>query len=74
MIKNLGFGPDATHTQDLHDPNSKLISAETKFPLIHPLQISLDEKYADFYATHVFQRSLWIDFKSIIKRIIYWSF
>jgi hypothetical protein len=72
MIKNLGFGPDATHTQNLDDPNSKLISNETHFPLVHPAQIAIDEQFAQYYAKKVFKKNSWIDFKYIIKRLIKW--
>jgi hypothetical protein len=72
MIKNLGFGPEATHTQDLNDPNSKLVAVETQFPLVHPKDIIIDELYAKFYALKVFKYNAWIDFKYIIKRLIKW--
>ena len=36
LIKNIGFGPEATHTFQEHELYRELIFSDLKFPLIHP--------------------------------------
>jgi hypothetical protein len=45
LIKNIGFGINATHTTDIFNPIFKLKTHEIKFPLNHPHHKNIDLKY-----------------------------
>ena len=49
LIKNLGFGPHATHTTYADNPLGKLEVGELSFPLHHPSAIGYDENYEEEY-------------------------
>lgn len=49
LIKNIGFGKDATHTKSLFNPFSKITQREINFPLVHPLKIEVNRKYDSIY-------------------------
>jgi hypothetical protein len=55
LIKNIGFGTNATHTTDV---NSKQAFLETTpiLPLIHPEQIKIDEEADYYYFTNYWSR------------------
>jgi hypothetical protein len=36
LVRNIGFGADATHTFNLHDKKAKVYEQEIEFPLRHP--------------------------------------
>lgn len=62
MISNVGFGEGATHT---HQPEMKGIYAnpmDTKFPLIHPELIGIDEAADD--------RIEWVSFSGMDERML----
>jgi hypothetical protein len=56
LVKNIGFGPDATHTKTL-GRYSNLDAEEIEFPLIHPNKISID-KGADKFTYYVHFREV----------------
>lgn len=47
LIKNIGFGVNATHTFDITNPATKIDVKNLIFPLKHPLNIIEDPKYVD---------------------------
>jgi hypothetical protein len=42
LIRNLGFGPEATHTHDGNDVRSRASLGEVCFPLVHPERLERD--------------------------------
>jgi hypothetical protein len=50
MIRNLGFGSDATHTLDPGARLAKLKVSETVFPLVHPDGRMVEQKYDDIHS------------------------
>ena len=36
LIKNIGFGEDATHTLNVNHKNAQMVAEEMEFPLRHP--------------------------------------
>lgn len=56
LIKNLGFGPHATHTTYADNPLGKLEVGELSFPLQHPLVIVHNENYEE-----VFIKKIWFN-------------
>lgn len=54
LVTNIGFGPDATHTQS-HDPGQHLLPARPMtFPLVHPAVVTLNHAADDYSQAHVF--------------------
>lgn len=52
LVKNIGFGPDATHTKGASTRLSVMRAEEIEFPLKHPTQISRHasaDSYADIH-------------------------
>lgn len=45
LIRNLGFGPDATHTRDPRSPVADLATSVLHFPLRHPPCVAVDRAY-----------------------------
>ncbi|HTK18630.1 MAG TPA: hypothetical protein VL442_03935 [Mucilaginibacter sp.] len=45
LVRNIGFGPDATHTTSSTGSYSNLKAQQIKFPLKHPVNIKVDKKY-----------------------------
>lgn len=64
LVKNIGFGPDATHTKK-SAIYSNLLAHEIKFPLIHPKTIRINRK-ADTFTHYVH----FLDVK--YPRLIWW--
>jgi len=51
LVKNIGFGPGATHTGDTNGPYANLVIKQMAFPLKHPTKIKIDKKYlSDSYS------------------------
>jgi hypothetical protein len=82
LVKNIGFGKNATHTFDRKAKYAFLRTEKMEFPLIHPEKIERN-KQADLftYRNHLngsrlamFKETIWslipVSFKNIIKRII----
>ena len=74
LVKNIGYGPDATHSQD---PNSYFANVPTHdmaFPLRHPASIQRNYEADEFIQTNLFG-VVDVDtrlkkFKRLIKRLI----
>jgi len=45
LVSNIGFGPEATHTKDAESNAANLPAGELKFPLLHPANVMLGEKF-----------------------------
>ena len=45
MVKNIGFGPDATHNKEKNNYYSKLTFLNIAFPLEHPLFFVPSKQY-----------------------------
>ncbi len=45
LVKNIGFGPGATHTSDADSPYAKLEIHHMKFPVKHPQKTGIDREY-----------------------------
>jgi hypothetical protein len=72
LIKNIGFGSEATHTTEI---NSKLCveTQEMPIPLNHPLVMLSNNVYDDYLYNEIFQwKPLWkkmLDIKYVFSRI-----
>lgn len=44
LVSNLGWGQDATHTHDLHDPRACMKTDSISFPLQHPGSLEADDQ------------------------------
>lgn len=53
LVSNIGFGPDATHTQDAADPRSCLATHCLTWPLIHPRNLASWEQADRAYLARV---------------------
>ena len=59
MLRNIGFGPDATHTKSRRHTLARLRSKSLARPLRHPAEIKPNAKYDNelaWYRTHDFRR------------------
>lgn len=63
MIKNIGFGADATHTFDVNSQCSNSEIGDVKFPLAHNFSVQNSLLISDFYDRNVFAR------KDILTRV-----
>lgn len=45
LIKNIGFGDDATHTKNRFSPDARLATAPLPFPLVHPVAVERSEPH-----------------------------
>jgi hypothetical protein len=74
LVKNLGFGKDATHTQSKKDKRSNMIIKDINFPLKHQLNIIRDKKSDDRYFNNFlrlnFLRLNYITIKIALKSFI----
>ena len=69
LVKNLGFGEDATHTHRKKDKRADMAIFEMDFPLRHPKFIIRDKVSDDrFFKTFI--RSRFTLLKTIAKRLI----
>jgi hypothetical protein len=64
MIKNIGFGSDATHTFDVSSKCSNSRIGDVKFPLVHNFRVKNSPLISDFYDRNVFFR------KRILSRML----
>jgi hypothetical protein len=48
LVENIGFGPEATHTQDSNSYLNNLLLEEINFPLCHPKTLIRDSKADDY--------------------------
>ncbi|MEK6805807.1 MAG: hypothetical protein AABY95_04085 [Pseudomonadota bacterium] len=55
MVRNIGWGPEATHTPNPLDPRADIAVAEMKFPLNHPTDVQTDPAY-DIHAMNMWAR------------------
>jgi hypothetical protein len=69
LVKNIGFGKDATHTQSEDAPIAKLKLNSLIFPLKHPKEIRIDRK-ADLFTFYSFYSRNENQLLSFIKRIL----
>lgn len=68
LVKNIGFGPGATHTAELDGPYAKLETRPIAFPLKHPAKIQVDKSY--LRAIYRFVSGYNKSFAGIVK---YWT-
>jgi hypothetical protein len=45
LVRNIGFGPDATNTSEVDGPYSNMELRQMEFPLKHPPELKPDKKY-----------------------------
>lgn len=62
LVKNIGFGPDATHTTEVNEQISFRESTAMQFPLQHPSGIAVDEKDEE--------RIEWVMYSGMTKRMM----
>lgn len=67
LIKNIGFGEDATHTYDINSTNANQETFEITFALRHPKNTDFNEKLNRFYDVHEFYLPIFLI--RIINRI-----
>lgn len=69
MIRNLGFGEDATHTHSKNDKRADMIMYDIKLPLLHPPFVIRD-KISDnkFFKEYIYSLKNLI--KNLIKKVI----
>lgn len=60
LVQNIGFGQDATHTQDASHPLASRLAVSLSFPLHHPPECTRDEALD--------QRIEWILFSGMVRR------
>ncbi len=53
LVKNLGFGENATHTKDEHNPAAQIEIFCISVPLTHPLKVRNDVSYEETYVKWV---------------------
>lgn len=58
LVKNIGFGPDATHTANPFSTSSNLETHELSFPLRHPNNRLINTERDNFMELQVFQRGI----------------
>lgn len=62
LVKNLGFGEDATHTQDINSKSAKMEAMEIDLPLKHPpfmiRDITSDKKYFKEFIRDTFKQKV----------------
>ena len=69
LIKNIGFGSDATHTFADDKYKSNLLISEMKFPLKYPENLEVDRN-ADLFITKNWFQATWVGLaKSIILKL-----
>lgn len=54
LVKNIGYGFDATHATPLDHPLSKLEAEEISFPLVHPVVMQQDSLADDILSKNVY--------------------
>lgn len=54
LIKNIGFGQDATHTKS-NSPLSNITTHPMKFPLVHPRDIQVDNFFDEIESKKMYQ-------------------
>jgi hypothetical protein len=64
LVRNIGFGPDATHTPDVSSEIADLQCESLTFPLRHPVMIAPDSRY-DEQISSVFYRIRADDIESV---------
>ncbi len=74
LVKNIGYGPNATHSTDPNSYFANVPTHELKFPLIHPKKITRNYEADIFIQKNLFGKievpSQWKKFKRLIKKAI----
>lgn len=70
MIKNIGFGEDATHTMSEEDKHANLNSHEISFPLNHMKIILTRQKFDSLIFKNSFFLSFFTRIKNLAKRFL----
>jgi len=52
LVRNIGFGEDATHTTDADHPRGKLEARSLEFPLRHPATVARDRPFERLVIQH----------------------
>jgi len=68
LVENIGFNIDGTHTSKTDGKISILKRYQLNFPLVHPQQKALNEKYLRFLYRHLYKPNWLINFLKKIKR------
>jgi hypothetical protein len=66
LVKNIGFGEDATHTFD-PDSEAAFIETDAIFPIKHPKQIRVSDKADSYIFSHYFDKRSSLNFLEKIK-------
>ena len=70
LIRNIGFGPDSTHTKNRNDIRRNVSTSEIKFPLSHPNYIFMDKIQDQLHMESFGDHSIYNRIKRRIKRMI----
>ncbi|MEE4247624.1 MAG: hypothetical protein V2I33_19645, partial [Kangiellaceae bacterium] len=70
LIKNIGFGKDATHTKDSEHKLSKIEYKTIKFPLVHNTKISNSQLYEKQYLKKIGYNYTYEPILSLIFKIV----
>lgn len=70
LVRNIGFGPEGTHTVSLKDPRNKDTARDIQFPLHHPPFIMLDgRRDAEYFRRYIGATPL-IRIKKAVKQML----
>ncbi|MES9876487.1 MAG: hypothetical protein ABW162_10035 [Candidatus Sedimenticola sp. PURPLELP] len=69
LVRNIGFGPDATHTRDGNSTVSNLPLLEIEFPLRHPSSITQDIDTDKWDNRYRYEITTWNYTKHLLKKI-----
>ena len=67
MIKNIGFGENATHTKNNEDSRAEMMALEIEFPLKHPSYVIRDALEERILYRSMYKKSLITEILSKIK-------
>jgi hypothetical protein len=71
MVRNIGFGPDATHTFSRR-ARTPSIAREIPAEIVHPTEIEVDAEADDFEYRTEHRLGLWHELKQVIKPLVPW--
>lgn len=70
LIENIGFGGDATHTNDMDERYQSIRSGRMPFPLRHPDFVRTDKRADQLYFEKYYAFNSWQKIKSMVKKIV----
>lgn len=60
LVRNIGFGQDATHTTEATSPYARLRTGRLDQPMRHPATVAVDRRYLRHVAGHRRWRARWL--------------